>query len=261
MGIQRVRKWSFSNRFRRGHTSLLNKLKRCSVTLGIPLLLFLALLSLPAKAQTTQGKLPPPSRLSPAIFLGGEVGATASFIYFTPAVNQTIHLGATAGIAMQVENSKYTALHLGLLYTLRGWSEVRPIPNETETPPKFTRYIHYLELPLLTHLYYPFGALRIGVEFGPQIGVMLAHNDLTKGANGFTELDKERYNYPLIGKFSWGLAAGPSISYDFGRHRIALSARFFAGFNSLISTKISDRYSTANELMGVVSLSYLFRLR
>lgn len=212
------------------------------------------------RAQDNGGTLPLPDRLHPALYIGGSAGATASFLFTVPSIVQVPHFGATAGATMHVENSKYTSLHASLLYTLRGWSESPVNSLDPAVNLAFHRYIHYLELPVLASIYYPFGKFRMGLEVGPQIGVMLGYTTTGDDPSLFEPLDAERYNYPMIGRFAWGIAGGPSFSLDFGRHRIALEARFYMGFNDIFSTTIRDRYSRAGELMATVTLSYLFRL-
>lgn len=210
-------------------------------------------------AQET-GPLAPPSRNDPALYLGGTLGGNSSFIFANPSFQQIPHWGGTLGVTVHLENSRYTGIHASLLYTLRGWSEYRPAVGENATSMQFSRYIHYIELPIQTHLYYPFGGFRIGIKLGPQIGIMLGHQGRAIDTERFEETDQLRHTAPLIGKFAWGISGGPSLSIDFKRHRIALDALFYMGFNDLISTKISDYYSRFGEMMIAVNLSYLFRL-
>ncbi len=204
-----------------------------------------------------------PTRKKPTLHIGGMAGAVYSFAYFVPSVQQKPHFGATAGITAQLENNKFTGLHVSLLYTLRGWTESFTA-SETEGNnhlPKFSRYIHYIEMPVMASVHYPIGAFRLGIKFGPQVGVMLGHNDVVGNGDGFDHVANLRHEQPLTGKFAWGLAAGPSFTFDIYKHRIELEGKFYMGFNDVMPTTLEDHYSRIGEMMATVTLSYLFRLK
>lgn len=233
----------------------MRRLKTLFCTLGT---FFILVPSLKAQESVP---LEAPSRDRPAIYLGGMAGGTVSFIFSIPSIPQVPHWGGTIGASMHIENSRYTALQMALMYTVRGWSEHKPSSIEEAEAMSFSRYIHYIELPVHSHIFYPIGGFRMGLKFGPQIGVMLASHDMGTDASLLGGADKLRHESPLVGKFAWGLSGGPVFSFDFGRHRVQLEGLFYMGFNDLISTRLSDYYRRFGEMMVSVNLSYLFRIR
>lgn len=216
-------------------------------------------ISLPIQAQETSER-PYPSIDNPSLHLGATVGAGYSQIYFVPSVSQKPHFGTTLGMSVQLENGKYTGMHAELRYTLRGWTEKFIPKEEGASPPRYSRDLHYIELPLMASFHFPIGSFRMGLKIGPQIGYLFVSKASSSNAELFTEVEQQRHNIPLTGKFAWGVAAGPSLAYSFGKQRIELEARFYMGFNDLISTTLADRYSQAGEMVGFVTISYLFQL-
>lgn len=204
--------------------------------------------------------LVPPSRDNPALHIGVTMGGTLSLINSVPSLQQNPHYGATTGVAFQVENSPYTAFHSTLQYTLRGWNEKNPQTSKEAAPLLFIRQLHYLELLLHTHLYFPIGAFRLGLSAGPQIGALIFSKDQSSTPSLFPEIAQMRHQLPLVGRFAWGLSGGPAFALNIGNHRIELNALFYLGFNNLLPTKLSDYYRSFGEMMLSVNLAYLFRI-
>lgn len=212
-----------------------------------------ALLALsPAVAQ----KLPEPSFYHPSIAVGGRIGASLSFLDIRPSINQGIHYGGLAGASFQIENSPYTGAELSLMYALRGWTEAYP---DAEEPLAYSCYLHCVNLPLSLMLYYPFGNFRMGLKAGPSIGAIFAVRAKQSG-DAFPEEDALRHKLPIVGRFTWGVAAGPYFSYSFGKHRIELDGRFYYSFNNLFSAKLGDVYARSAEMVVEITAAYLFRV-
>ncbi len=218
--------------------------------LSILLSIILLLLPAQAKAQAEEG--------INHWHIGGTVGYLGEMLWFNPSVQQELHQAFTCGAVAELSNSRYSAIHGELLYSLRGWNE-RVYDATKETLLRYHQRLHYIDLPLLASLHIPIGHFQIGMLFGPQIGIRIAEQRISDEGS-FTEIDQKRHDYPIKGHFAWGLTAGPTVTFAMGSHKIAFDARAYMGFNNLISTKIGEAYSRASEIAFVIKLSYLFEL-
>lgn len=197
-----------------------------------------------------------PSLAAPHLYVGGSGGVALSKIIFKPSVRQRMPMGLVAGVVASVENATYTGVQLELNYTQRGWREYY---TGSRSDLSFLRRLHFVNLPLLCHLYYPLGSFRVGVRVGPQMSWVIAESSIAQG-DGFLEYEKERHNKPLAHRFTWGVSAGPALSFSWGKQRLELEGRFYYGLNDLFLTSIQDAYSNANELSILGKVNYLFRV-
>lgn len=220
-----------------------------------PIVLILTLVAFPLSGWAQQS-LNAPTLTHPSLSIGGTLGVSGSQVFFMPTVNESIFVGFTAGGIATLSNSNYTAFTAELTYSLRGWKELY---NNREGNLQYSRMLHFIELPLLCHLYYPLGHYKVGLKMGPKVGYFLGENGSISG-EGFTAREKRRHSLPIHYKFAWGLSGGPTFSFNIGKHSIELDALFYYGFNDIFSTTITDPYSKASEMQGVVKLNYLFRL-
>lgn len=197
---------------------------------------------------------------NPSLHVGPIIMGGGSMMLFVPSVSQKPHLLFGLGASSQLENGKYTGLDVSVFYTVRGWTEKFPPSKDIATNKQsFQCDLHYIEMPVLASIHYPLKNIRLGIKLGPQIGILLHSKKVIKG-NNFSDIQKYRQDIPITGRFAWGLTAGPSVTYNFGKNRIELEARFYMGFNDLISTTMADKYSKASELSANITLSYLFKV-
>ena len=100
--------------------------------------------------------------------VGGHAGVTLSKINFNPTVPQSMQTGMTAGVMLRYIAEKNFGLVAELNVAQRGWKE-----SFEESDYSYNRRFTYLELPILTHIY--FGGQRVKGFFnlGPELNVML----------------------------------------------------------------------------------------
>ena len=125
----------------------------------IILAILLSLIALPSVSQ---------SHYEGTIAVGGKAGATFSRVNFNPGVEQTMLPGATFGAMFRYIEEKHFGLIAELNMAQRGWKE-----TFDDAPYRFNHRFTYIELPIMTHIF--FGSQRIKGFFnlGPEIEVMI----------------------------------------------------------------------------------------
>lgn len=197
-------------------------------------------------------------RLSvPEMYVGVQGGVAASTVMFSPKVGnmspieQACVLGANAGFVFRYSGHKCCAVQLELDYLHRGWRE----HNSTGT---YTRDLHYLEIPLLMHIYFGSERWRGFFNLGPQIGYCIKDG----GGKG-TQISSDGNEYaPINHRFDWGLATGLGFYY---RSRNAglyqFEARFDYSFGAIFGTQLEDHFAMANPMDLSINLAWMWELK
>ncbi len=182
------------------------------------------------------------SKLS--IGVGG--GAVFSQVDFVPTIAQISTQGLSAGISAKFVSEKHLGLLAELNYTQRGWEEDFVDINPVHA---YSRTLNYLELPLLTHIYFG-NKVRFIINIGPQISYMLNDKDtmndaLAKHIEGVLDEDP---NFPIgiqyksiDSKFDYGLIGGLGIEFNTPIGSFDLQGRYYFGLgDSFDNTRSSS---------------------
>ncbi len=191
----------------------------------------------------------------------GAKGTTlASKYMFVPSVSQNLFLGYGGGIYTRFDIERGASLQVELNYTLTGWKE----KDDDKPDFNYTRSIHTINLPILTHLYLSFGkGIRVFLNAGPVIGYNFAETNKLENKDGikFREIDKYRHETKIKNKFFWGLCGGLGLSIPVGKHhRFELEGRYTFGLGDIWSNKRQDPYGNSAERRYSLSLGYSYRL-
>lgn len=194
-------------------------------------------------------------------YVGGGGGILYSMVDFVPNIPQNYRMGYHAGISVKYISEK----HLGLIGEVnlaqRGWKE------KFEDNPDFSysRALNYLEVPLMTHVY--FGKkTRFIFNVGPQISFLLSNsssmNDALKSAVDASKIEKiQQYKEPQR-TFDYGLIGGVGMALKTGIGDFDLEGRFYFGlgdiFDSRISTKSHFSRSASRSIQA--QLTYYIKL-
>lgn len=183
-------------------------------------------------------------------------GMTASRFTFVPSVRQRLHTGPIAGITVRYDVERGASLQAELNYRRGGWQE-----RYDSLATSYSRTLDYLELPLLTHLYFRSGDIRIFINAGPFFGYQLGESATSSGEANMSALDSTRHGMAVRDRFFWGLGGGPGISIPIGkRQRVELEGRFVYGLGNLWSSKRGSTYVQSSEMYFGATLNYFFRL-
>ena len=208
----------------------------------------LSLFLIPTKAQ--------PRLRTPEYYIGVHGGVSAGTVKFTPTVkymNQITRsciLGGNGGFVFRYAGHKYCALQMELNYMHRGWGE------GNDTIGRYSRSLHYIDLPVMMHLNFGGKICRWFLNLGPQIGYCIQddgnHGTLVNG-EGQAQYD------PVTHKFNWGIAAGTGLYFVTPKAGVyQLEVRFDYSFGGIYGTNLTDHFSIASPMDLSLNLGWLF---
>ncbi len=181
---------------------------------------------------------------------GANGGLTFSSVRFTPSVRQKSLMQFEGGLSARFISEKNFGIQTELNYSQRGWEEYNPdIPEH-----QYARSLGYLEIPVLTHIYFETGKrFRIIFNLGPQIGFLLNEKTLK---SHIVYPDGEEippyYSQPTQRVFDWGLCGGGGFEIRSGIGNFAVEGRYYFGLSDIFSNKKSDYFdSSSNQVVGV----------
>lgn len=213
------------------------------------LLLFALLSTLASWAQ--------PRLRVPEMYVGVHGGVTAATVQFSPTVanmsplTQSVILGGNEGLVFRYSQQKCCAIQVELNYLQRGWQE----NNEAQA---YRRSLHYIEIPLLMHLYFGSPRCRAFFNLGPQIGYCV-YDDLGKGDRQSDAI----YQYQSLDHpFDWGLAGGLGFyirSRNAGLYQ--LEARFNYSLGTLYDNSLTAHFRQSNPMELSLNLAWLWEIK
>ena len=96
----------------------------------------------------------------PRISVGGKAGVSMAMMSFSPSVKQSWNMGTAGAVTFRYTEEKLFGLVAELGWVQRGWKE-----NFEEHPFAYSRSLTYINLPILTHIYFGsrrFKSLHVG---------------------------------------------------------------------------------------------------
>lgn len=201
----------------------------------------------------------------PHIWIGGRAGATLSRMSFSPAVKQSWALGSTGAVTFRYSEEKLFGLIAELGWAQRGWKE-----NYEEHPFDYTRSITYVNLPILTHIYFGSRRFKCFINLGPEFGLYLSDkitaNFDYKNPAAVPDYPRnrrtEQLSMPVTGKFDYGICA--SIGFEFylqPRHSVALETRYYFGLGNIYPATKADIFGASRNMTIAATVAYNFRLK
>ncbi|MDE7126209.1 MAG: PorT family protein [Muribaculaceae bacterium] len=211
--------------------------------------LFRTIISLAAIIMMTAG-MKAQEHYRPHISVGGHAGMTLSNMTFVPSVQQKMTSGITFGATFRYAEERNFGLIAELNISQRGWSE-----DFKGADFSYTRTLTYIELPLLTHIYFGGRRFKGFVNLGPQIGYMIgdkitADFDYRNPQNvpGFPTQNRmlDQMWMDISKKFDYGITGGAGCEfYIRPRHSITLEARYYFGIGNIFPDKKRDIFSAS----------------
>ena len=182
---------------------------------------------------------------------GGPIFSTVDFVSKVPQITSN---GLSAGVSAKYISEKHLGLLVELNFTQRGWTE------DFSEPPKnpdfsYSRTLNYVELPLLTHIYFG-NKVRFILNVGPQVSYMLVSkskmNDALAGA--LADLQAKDPDNPignqyksLDSKFDYGLLGGAGLEFVTPIGGFQLEGRYYFG--------LGDSFDSSRKKVGNFSRS------
>lgn len=222
--------------------------------------LLLALFSLSAMAQR---------EYSPNLCIGVKGGATLSSMAFSPEVHQKMVQGLAGGLVVRYHEEKLFGLIGEVNITQRGWSE--DFARDEAPQFSYSRRLTYVQVPLMTHIY--FGPRRVkfffnlGPEFGFMIGDRITANFDWKdygSIEGFPQgyRTNEQLSKEVENRFDYGIAGGAGIEiFVTPRNSLMLEGRYYFGLGNIFHATKRDYFAASRTQSIGITLAYLFRVR
>lgn len=200
-----------------------------------------------------------PRLRTPEYYLGVHGGVSASTVMFTPTVPNMLPiynacvLGGNGGLVFRYAGHKYCSLQVELNYLHRGWAE------KQDTIGRYSRSLHYIELPLLMHVHFGKTNCQWFLNLGPQIGYCIKD----EGNSGILVNGEGQAQYrPLDHPFDWGLIGGIGLYFQTQKAGLyQLEIRFDYSFGGLYSTTLTDYFSMASPMDLSINLAWLMPIK
>lgn len=200
------------------------------------------------------------------IHVGVHGGASLSTMSFSPSIKQTMLQDITGGVAIRYAEERYVGLLGEINLTRRGWKE-----KFEESPLDYSRIMTYIEIPVMTHIFFGGRNFKGFVNLGPQVGYMIGSTiesnfdynnpasvpDFPQGYRMTEQLSMEIKN-----KFDYGICAGIGAEGIIKRrHSIMIEGRMYYGLGNVFGATKRDTFSASRGIAITVTLGYMFRLK
>ena len=200
------------------------------------------------------------------ISVGGKGGVSLSRVNFNPGVEQIMLPGMTAGVMFRYIEEKHFGLIAELNMTQRGWKE-----NLEESDYKYSHRFTYLELPIMTHIFFGNQRIKGFFNLGPEINVMLGNGIKSNFANQDAADMKyfindtrhiEQMTMDIKNRFDYGICGGAGMEINLNaKHSLLLEGRFYYGLTDVFPNHKTDIFSSSNSMTVTVTLGYFYRLK
>jgi hypothetical protein len=200
------------------------------------------------------------------IAVGGKAGTTLSRVNFNPVVKQSMSPGITAGAMFRYIEEKNFGLIAELNLTQRGWKEAF---EESELNYRHT--LTYLELPIMTHIYFGNERVKGFFNLGPEINVMLGDGiksnfNYQNAADMEYFLNDTRHTEQMAMKvknrLDYGICGGAGMEIGLNaKHSLLLEGRFYYGLTDVFPNHKTDLFSSSNSMTVMVTLGYFYRIK
>ena len=202
----------------------------------------------------------------PHFSIGGKAGMTLSNMAFTPSIEQSMLQGISVGAVARYVEENFFGLVAELNIEQRGWKETF---DETEF--SYQRRLTYIQLPVMTHIYFGSKKFKGFINLGPSVGYMIADNisanfDYTNPAavEGFPIANRHvnQMSMDIKNRFDYGICGGGGIELIIkGKHSLLLEGRYYYGLGNIFSAKKKDEFSASRGTSIQVSLGYMFHIK
>ena len=200
------------------------------------------------------------------IAVGGKAGVTLSRVNFNPTVQQSMLPGMTAGVMFRYIEEKNFGLIAELNLTQRGWKE-----NLEESDYNYSHRFTYLELPVMTHIYFGNRRIKGFFNLGPELNVMLGDGissnfayQEAEGMDYFVQNTRhiEQLSMKVNNRFDYGICGGAGMEVNLNaKHSLLLEGRFYYGLADVFPNHKTDIFSSSNSMTVMVTLGYFYRLK
>ena len=199
--------------------------------------------------------------------VGVGFGPTFSAVDFEPRVSTKSRSQFHGGIAVRYLSEKNLGIIAELNYSQQGWEQ--NFKNDNEREFQHSHQLNYLELPILTHIYFG-NKVRFVFNLGPKIGYLISDSEKINEplaeflASGSASGDFVTQQYYRLAdrKIDYGLMAGMGLEFRTGIGSFTLEGRYSFGLGDIYKSGKSGSSNFSRSANRVISakLTYYVKL-
>lgn len=203
----------------------------------------------------------------PHVHVGGHAGVSLSQQSFNPSIEQKFHQGFIFGASFRYAEERHVGLLAELNIEQRGWEE----GFEKAPEFKYSRTLTYVELPILTHIFFGGRKVKCFFNLGPQLCYMLGSKinsnfDYRNVADvpDFPKVNRttEQMGMDISNRFDYGICGGVGMELIIKkRHSLMLEGRYYYGLGNIYPASKKDYFNASRGNSIMVTLGYMFRLK
>ena len=200
------------------------------------------------------------------IAVGGKAGYSLSRVMFTPSVPQSMQGGFLIGGAFRYTEEKNFGIIAEFNIEQRGWKE-----KFEGYDYKYNRSFTYVQIPLLTHIYFGNEHFNAFFNAGPELGFMLGSHTSANfdyknigSIQDFPTTNRytDQFTLKIKNRFDYGISAGIGVEWvKDKKHSFNAECRAYYGLGNVFSSHKTDPFSGSNSLSIMFSLGYFYRLK
>lgn len=239
------------------HCGLHDRICRCGFVLRLIAVCVAAVAAwLPAAAQR---------HYVPHVHVGVHGGVSLSKQSFFPSVKESMLQGMNFGFSFRYAEERHVGILVELNMEQRGWKE-----DFEEHPFNFERQLTYIELPIMTHIFFGGRNVKCFFNLGPEVGYMIgdkttANFDYMAAPNVPDFPSNRRYEQMQLdihSRFDYGITAGAGVEFIIRkRHSITLEGRYYYGLGNIYPSSKRDTFSASRGSSIQITLGYQFRIK
>lgn len=203
----------------------------------------------------------------PHVSVGGHAGATLSEMAFSPSVRQKFVPGFTFGGSFRYAEERHVGLLAEFNFSSRGWAE----SFDKGYNFKYERRLTYVEVPIMTHIFFGSPKYKCFINLGPEIGMMLASNISSNfdyknpgAVPGFPTANRmtAQMDMEVKNRFDYGITAGVGGELMLDKKQsVTIEARYYFGLGNIYPSSKKDTFSASRGTSILLTLGYFFRLK
>lgn len=174
-------------------------------------------------------------------YVGVQAGVSSTLM---PQLNplQSYSISPTGGLVFRYNGHRYCGLQIEVNYLQRAWREV-----ESE------RTLHYIEVPLLTHLYFGKRIARGYINIGPEVSYGFLDEGLVETPEGVYTRQTDR-------RFDWGIVGAVGGYFCTRGGTYQLEARYQYSMNNMFEHKAGTNVML-NPMMVGIRLGWMWQMK
>jgi hypothetical protein len=180
--------------------------------------------------------------------IGVNGGLTDSKVTFLPSIKESFLTGYNGGITARVISQNHLGVILELNYSQMGWDEIL-------TGNTFSKRLNYLELPLLTHVYFGKKQFRYFINVGPKIAYLLSEKSSTN-LQTLNDTDQAQF---VDYRFDYGLCAGGGVEWNTSVMSYIIEGRYYFGLSDLFNQEAT--FATSSNQAISINLAFLYNFK